>query len=313
LSIKKKILVAPLNWGLGHATRCMPIIQAQLNAGSEVVIAADGAPLALLKSRFPQCQFIEWKGVSIHYSGNMILSMLIQVPKILWSIYKEHQQLKKVIEEYKIDMVISDNRFGLWNKNIHSVFITHQVNIISPFAEKLLFKINKWFIEKYDECWVPDYEGGDNLSGILSHPKNDYYRKNFPKNLKYIGPQSRFTKGSSVVEKKYEVVGIVSGPEPQRTLFFEQLKNDFEKIKGKTLIIAGTPNNSKFKIQNSELAIVPHLEDDDFTAALYSAKRIICRSGYSTIMDLHALGLNAEFIATKGQTEQEYLEGLNRN
>ncbi len=312
MSIKKKILVAPLNWGLGHATRCMPMIQAQLNAGAEVVIAADGAPLALLKSRFPQCQFIEWKGVSIHYSGNMIFSMLIQVPKILWSIFKEHQQLNKIIEEHQIDMVISDNRFGLWNNKIHSVFITHQVNIISPFAEKLLFKINKWFIEKYDECWVPDYEGVDNLSGILSHPKNEYYKKNFPKNLKYIGPQSRFTKGKSSVERKYEVVGIVSGPEPQRTLFFEQLKNDFEKVDGKTLLIGGKPDE-KFSSSNTEHEIVNHLNDEEFISALYSAKKVICRSGYSTIMDLHVLGLKAEYVATKGQTEQEYLANYKKS
>ena len=308
---KKKILVAPLNWGLGHATRCMPIIDRLLNEGNEVIIAAAGAPLVLLKARFPQCAFIEWKGVSIHYSGNMIFSMLFQVPKILWSIYKEHQQLKKIIEEYQIDMVISDNRFGLWNKKIHSVFITHQVNIISPFAEKLLFKINKWFIEKYDECWVPDYEGENNLSGILSHPKYEYYKKNFPKNLKYIGPQSRFVKGNFDVEKKYEVVGIVSGPEPQRTLFFEQLKNDFEKINGKTLLIGGKPNE-KFSSSNSEHEIVNHLADEEFITALYSAKKIICHSGYSTIMDLHVLGLKAEYVATKGQTEQEYLEKLHR-
>jgi predicted glycosyltransferase len=320
LNIKKKILVAPLNWGLGHATRCMPIIERLLHEGNEVLIGADGAPLVLLKARFPQCTFIDWKGVSINYSGNMIFSMLIQVPKILWSIYKEHQHLEKVVEEYKIDMVISDNRFGLWNKKIHSVFITHQVNIISPFAEKLLFKINKWFIEKYDECWVPDYEGALNLSGDLSHPKNEYYKKNFPKNLKYIGPQSRFTKGNIDAEKKYEVVGIVSGPEPQRTLFFEKLKSDFEKINGETLIIAGTPNNSEFRIQkpvrqlaDSKLSIVPHLEDNDFVVALYSAKKIICRSGYSTIMDLHVLGLKAEFVATKGQTEQEYLENMHKD
>jgi len=311
LNKKKKILVAPLNWGLGHATRCMPIIQQQLNEGNEVLIASDGAPLVLLKARFPQCSFIEWKGVSIHYSGNMIFSMLFQVPNILWSIYKEHQQLKKIVAEHKIEMVISDNRFGLWNEKVHSVFITHQVNIISPVAEKILFKINKWFIEKYDECWVPDYEGENNLSGDLSHPKNDYYRKNFPKNLKYIGPQSRFAKGNSNFEKKYEAVGIVSGPEPQRTLFFEQLKNDFEKIEGKTLLIGGKPDE-KFSSSNTEHEIVNHLNDQEFISSLYSTKKIICRSGYSTIMDLHVLGLKAEFVATKGQTEQEYLEKLHR-
>ena len=311
LNIKKKILIAPLNWGLGHATRCIPIIEQLLAEGNELVIAADGGPLVLLKAKFPHCTFVEWKGVNVHYSANMIFSMMIQVPKILYSIFKEHQQLKKIIEEHDIKMVISDNRFGLWNKKVHSVFITHQVNIISPFAEKLLFKINKWFIEKYDECWVPDYEGANNLSGDLSHPKNEYYKKNFPKNLKYIGPQSRFKKGNSNVEQKYEIVGIVSGPEPQRTLFFEKLKSDFDKIDGKTLLISGKPDQH-FSSSDKNHAIVNHLDDEEFVNALYSAKKIICRSGYSTIMDLHVLGLKAEMIATKGQTEQEYLEELHK-
>ncbi len=314
MSKKNKILFAPLNWGLGHATRCIPLIEEEITKGNEVIIAADGSPLTILQQRFPQCEFITFKGINIHYSRWMILSMLFQIPKILWGIYREHKELKKIIHSHKIDVVISDNRYGLWNTNIHSVFITHQINIISPFAEKTLFKINKWFIEKYDECWVPDYEGENNLSGDLSHPKNEYYQKNFPKNIKYIGPQSRFSKGNSNVEKKYEIVGIVSGPEPQRTLFFEQVKNEFQKIEGKTLLISGKPS---FNIQSvsgrtsystfNNLEIVPHLHDNEFITALYSAKKIICRSGYSSIMDLHALGLKAEYIATPGQTEQEYL------
>ena len=232
--------------------------------------------------------------------------MIFQIPKILFSIFKEHQQLKKIIEEHKIEMVISDNRYGLWNKKIESVFITHQINIQAPFFEKLLFRINSWFISKYDECWVPDYAEENNLSGDLSHPKNEFYKKNFPGNIKYIGPKSRFTKGISKEEKNYECVGIVSGPEPQRTLFFEQLVDDFKKMKGKTLIISGRPEILK-QTQDGELTIVNHLEDEAFLSALYSAKKIICRSGYSTIMDLHVLGLNATYIPTPGQTEQEYL------
>ncbi len=296
-----------MNWGLGHATRCVPIIRKQLALGNEIIIAADGGPLALLQQKFPECKFIVFKGVQISYSRWMILSMLFQVPKILFSIYKEHQEVKKIIEEHKIDCVISDNRYGLWNKNISSIFITHQINIQAPFFEKLLFKINCWFISKYDECWVPDYEGASNLSGALSHPKNDYCKKNFPKNIQYIGPQSRFNgREKKSLEKIYKTVGVVSGPEPQRTLFFEQLKNDLKKINAKTFLISGQPATPK-KIQEGNLTIVNHLEDEEFISVLFSPEKIICRSGYSTIMDLHALGLNAVYIPTPGQTEQEYL------
>ncbi|MCX6182699.1 MAG: glycosyltransferase [Bacteroidetes bacterium] len=277
-----------------------------MDIGNEVIIAADGGPLALLQKKFPECKFIVLKGTQISYSKWMVLSMIFQIPKILFSIFKEHQTLKKIIEEEQIEMVISDNRYGLWNKKITSIFITHQINIQAPAFEKLLFKINCWFISNYDECWVPDYAEEKNLSGDLSHPKNIYYKKNFPKNIKYIGPKSRFSKGVSSTQKIYTCVGIVSGPEPQRTVFFEKLKSDFQKTKGKTLLISGKPETEK-KVQVGELTIVDHLPDDEFLSALYAAEKIICRSGYSSIMDLHVLGLSAEFIATPGQTEQEYL------
>jgi uncharacterized protein (TIGR00661 family) len=307
LDKKKKILIAPLNWGLGHATRCVPIIAAKLTAGHEVIIAADGGPLSLLQQKFPTCTFITLKGVKIQYSKWMIVSMTFQVPRFLFSIYREHQALKKIISEHKIDQVISDNRYGLWNKKIESIFITHQINIQSPIFEKFLFRINCHFISKYNECWVPDYEGSQNLSGDLSHPKNEYFKNNFPENLKYIGPLSRFSGLEKIPsENIYEAIGIVSGPEPQRSKFLEKLKHDFSKLKGKTLIIAGKPD-SENRQQIENVTIVNHLNDDEFVRALFAAQKIICRSGYSTIMDLHVLGLSAEFIATPGQTEQEYL------
>lgn len=292
---------------MGHATRCIPLIREQLAMGNEVLIAADGGALALLQQKFPECKCMVLKGAQISYSKWMVLSMIFQIPKILFSIFKEHQQLKKIIEEYKIEMVISDNRYGLWNKKIESIFITHQINIQTPFFEKLLFRINSWFISKYDECWVPDYAGENNLSGNLSHPKNGYYKKNFPENIKYIGPQSRFSKSEKIFsEKIYDYAGIVSGPEPQRTFFFEKLVREFKTEKGKTIIISGKPEILK-QVQDGNISIFSHLDDEAFTGILYSSKKIICRSGYSTIMDLHALGYNAIYVPTPGQTEQEYL------
>src|ERR1019366_5512486 len=167
----KRILICLLNWGLGHATRCIPIIRLLRKKNAEIIIAADGRSLELLKQEFPDLEFIRLQGYDINYptGDSMILKMFFSIPKIVNGIYKEHQILKKIIKEKKIDIVISDNRFGLWNKKIKSIFITHQLMIKTLFAEKLLHRINLYFIKKYDECWVPDVECASNLSGDLSH------------------------------------------------------------------------------------------------------------------------------------------------
>src|ERR1043166_5258587 len=167
----KRILVAPLDWGLGHATRCIPIIRYLLEKGQEVIVGADGRPLELLKREFPGQEFIVIPGYKVSYpkKGSMTLKMAASVPKILAGIKKEHEQLDKITTAEKIDAVISDNRFGLWTKKVPCIFITHQLMIKSPFGEKLLHRLNKNHIKKYTECWIPDAEGADNLSGDLAH------------------------------------------------------------------------------------------------------------------------------------------------
>ncbi|PID94916.1 MAG: hypothetical protein CSA89_00165 [Bacteroidales bacterium] len=188
-----RVLVAPLNWGIGHATRCVPMIKALLEADKDVIIAADGYPLQLLKRQFPQLLAIEFSWAKVHYSksSSQFMSMLYQTPKFIYSIIKEHFALKKIVEQYNIDVVISDNRFGLWCKKRLSIYITHQISVKTgtknTFLDKLLYRIHKVIIERYDECWIPDFEDdSDNLSGDLSH------KYPLPKNAKFIGILSRF-------------------------------------------------------------------------------------------------------------------------
>src|SRR5687767_12164171 len=190
---KKRILVAPLDWGLGHAARCIPIIRHLLEKGCEVVIGADGRPLELLEGEFPQLEVALMPGYRITYpkSGSMVLRIAAQVPKILHGIRREHLLLGKIIQEKKIDAVISDNRYGLWNKKIPCVFITHQLMIKSPFGEKLIHRLNKNYIRRFTECWVPDEEG--EWSGDLGS------KFALPPNGKYIGILSRF---AGLAEKK---------------------------------------------------------------------------------------------------------------
>lgn len=300
---QKRILVSPLDWGLGHATRCIPIIRLLLKNNAKVVIAGDGNALELLKIEFPQLQFIFLKGYNIFYSnkGNMIFKMLFSVPKILARIVIEHQTLKKIITENNIDIVISDNRYGLWNRQIKCVFITHQLMIKTPFAEKLLHRIVLFFVNKFDECWIPDVEGENNLSGDLAH------KYPLPKNTFFIGTLSRFNVDEKIYPAEYDVMVIVSGVEPQRSVFEKLVIEELQQTSLKAIVVCGKPQLMREEKIINNVKIVSHLNTGEMRQVILQSKIIVARSGYSTIMDLAVLGKKAIFIATPGQTEQEYL------
>lgn len=301
---RKKILVAPLDWGLGHATRCIPIIRELLNQGAEVLIAADKAPLAILEEEFPQLSFLPLKGYEIVYGRKgTVGNILWQVPKILKAIYTEHLWLKQVISEHQIDIVISDNRYGLFSDQAFCVFIGHQINIQCPdylkWMEPLLFLLQKRFINRFNTCWVPDFEGEPNLSGSLSHGRKAHTETVF------IGPLSRFSLNEEV--KRHDVLFLISGPEPQRSIFETiLLKEAFNFPQLKITLVRGLPGAS-FDLQQEGIEIYNHLNSRELERLILSSDLIICRSGYSTVMDLVSLKKNAVFVPTPGQTEQEYL------
>jgi len=296
---KKRILVAPLDWGIGHATRCIPIINALISQNFEVVLAADGRPLHLLSTEFPNLEMVRFSGYNIKYHTYlpMSVSMLLQIPKLLWSINKENQTIKQIVKEYEIDGVISDNRFGLFCNDVPTVFITHQLEIQSPYFTSAIRDLNYKYINKFDICWVMD-DKKSNLAGALSKPKV------LPKNTIYIGTQSRFEK--SDIEREYDFLAIVSGPEPQRTILEKGLIKALKEREEKSLIVLGKPEVNISK-RTGNLTIKAHLNAKDLNEAILKSDLIICRPGYSTIMDLTKLEKKAFFIPTPGQTEQEYL------
>ena len=315
---QKRILICPLDWGLGHATRCIPIIRLLLKKNAEVLIAADTGPLALLKQEFPQLTFIQLKGYNIQYpkSGSMKMKMLLSIPKIVNGIKEEHAQLDKIIDEYKIDIVISDNRYGCWNKKVKSIFITHQLMIKAPIGESLLHKRVLKYVDNYDECWVPDVAESNNLSGDLAH------KYPLPKNTFFVGVLSRLDSSASVgmtnkVGKTNKqdfsaslemtnVMAIISGPEPQRSIFEELVIEQLKQTDLKALVVCGKASEEKTEtIKN--IKIVSHLKSNEMLTAIQNTDIILSRSGYSTVMDLASLGKKAIFIPTPGQTEQEYL------
>lgn len=304
---KPRILVAPLDWGLGHATRCIPIIRELLSQGAEVVLAGEGAQEQLLKAEFPGLLFLSLPGYRVSYArtaSGLAWKMIRQGWKMKRAIRNEQQWLQWAVEEYSLDGVISDNRYGLYHKNIPAVFITHQLTIRSPWGrwtETILQKRNYNYINRFSECWVPDLEGTGNLAGELSHPQ----RK--PKTqLKYIGWLSRCKK-TGVEKKANHLLCILSGPEPQRSILENKLIEEISRYNGTATVVRGLPGNSSVIPSTNMIRFHNHLTAEELNTEMEAAVFIISRSGYSTVMDAAALGKKCIFIPTPGQTEQEYL------
>lgn len=300
-----KILVAPLDWGLGHATRCIPIVNELVSNGCAVTIAAEGKVLQVLREEFPRLSFLPLKGYRIFYHkgrNGFAFKMARQIPRIIAVISYEQAWLREVMEEHQFDMVISDNRYGLYTKRAYSVFITHQLNIktgIGTWADRWLRRINYWYIKRFDECWVPDFEEVPNLAGVLSHPLVA------PPNVRYLGPLSRLVKINT--EKKYDLVFILSGPEPRRSLWERALLKELHRYRGRVLLIRGLPEDAPPVAVAAPVEVINFAASEALNAVIQQAEWVICRSGYTSIMDLVQLRQKAILVPTPGQAEQEYL------
>ena len=298
----KRILVATLNWGLGHATRCIPIIKALLKNNYEPILASDGDALLLLQKEFPHIICLELPSYNIRYTKaprNLKWKLLFDSPRILKVIKAEKKRTEKIIQDYQISGIISDNRWGVRSKEVRSVFITHQLNVLSGNTTYFSSKIQQKYIKKFDECWVPDLPGSKNFSGKLGHLKSE------KSTIKYIGPLSRIEKRS--LPKIYDYLIILSGPEPQRSFLEKHLLDIFKDTQNKILFVRGVFSSEEIIFNNSNIDIRNHLYGSVLDHAMNSSKCIIARSGYTTIMDLYKIEAKAFFIPTPGQFEQEYL------
>lgn len=305
---KKRVLVCPLGWGLGHASRLIPIINQLKKKGFEVITAGDKLQMQYLLSYFPDIQAIYFPSFNVRFSkgSNQLFPILGIALRLPYHIAREHYAIKKIVKDYNIKLIISDNRYGLWHKGIKSVFITHQLRVMFPkpfrFFESLGEAIIRFFIKKYDYCWIPDYTDENNLSGKLSHSVKQ------TQNSKFIGLLSRFQGVKiNIDENIWDLVGISSGPSPQRKIFIDLIQRFGRRNNLKTLIIKGNPDEGSNIFEEEGVHYAGHLDDNEFVKAIVSAKHLIARSGYSTIMDLEALGVSGLVVPTPGQTEQEYL------
>jgi hypothetical protein len=298
---KKNILVAPLNMGLGHATRCIPIIEALLDHDFEPLIASDGAALTLLKKEFPQLTALELPPCRIEYPNKgyfFRVKQLLGMPRIMRAVTRERKHVALLVDRYNIHGIISDNRPGVRHSNLPSVYITHLLNVPGD-TTLITAELHKQFIRQYTECWVPDVQGMPNLSGRLGHTDDESLT------LKYIGPMSRLHKKPAV--KKYDLMVLLSGPEPQRGLLEEKLRKELMGYKGSIIFIRGVVEDDEKTERMGNMLFYNFMNTAGLEQAFNQSDMVLCRSGYTTIMDLAKLSKKAFFIPTPGQYEQEYL------
>ena len=374
----RRILISPLDWGLGHASRIIPLIDKHLELGDNVIIAGSGMSLNLLKKHFPHLHSIEIPSFTMKYSAgkSQVWAVAKAFPRLIYYSIREHKALKRIVNEENIDFIISDNRFGLFHKTVPSAYITHQILIKLPkgwaWLEPFVAFVHRCIINRFTECWVPDFENmSESLAGELSHPAI------MPENVKYIGILSRFSKrctpyggatdGITITQaspvlrtsdtclqnritpygreniitdcardfipfghqyvsparlclsklnialaysQNSSLLTILSGAEPQRTMLEKELLMSLQEDQHENIILVQGKVEAEQKVSKvGKVTVYNYMNTEELQEYILKADKIICRSGYSSIMDIHALGKlqNATLIPTPGQTEQEYL------
>lgn len=298
---QKTILVAPLNWGLGHATRCVPIIHELLVTGFEVVLASDGLAFQFLKNEFPHLSIYRLAPLKVLYAEKkkwQSVNMLKQIPKLYRFITEDKIAIEKLAREINIDGIISDNRPGVFLEEIPCVYVNHQLNVKSGWFTKLSSKLHHVQMKNFDEIWIPDVEGEPSLSGELGHLST--FKKLPP--IKYLGWLSRLEPEDAFIQ--YDYCAVISGPEPQRSLFENAVEELFQNLNGKKIMVTGKLKSDEQAFPFAKKAM---LNSTELNQLISQSRMVICRSGYTSLMDLLKMQKPALLVPTPGQFEQEYL------
>ena len=357
-----KVLVAPLDWGLGHATRCVPVVREFLRAGAEVELAVVKANANFFREVFPDLRQRLAPSYNIVYPKhgyNMALWLLKNSVHLNAVMRYEHHFAEEMVERHGYDVLFSDNRFAFYSKNALSIYMTHQRRIAFPRAFAAFERIGvMWhanIMRKFDEVWVPDLEIYPGYAGSLSHSG----ATPGDKPMRYVGTLSRFSEmdaagaGKNAVKAggnapapvdlerdvdlmsvsefmahstnvewnaapevhvagmdgtemraAYKVVAVVSGVEPARTQFEQQLREALQQIPGQHMMILGKPSAEQKTWIEGNIEFHTHLATNDFAEAVKRADFVVSRGGYSTVMDMAELGAKCIFVPTPGQFEQ---------
>lgn len=296
--VKKRVLYAGLNWGLGHATRSVPIIESLLSFGAEVEITSSGLALSYLKKRFPTLVSHNLPDTEVRYSKKGAKSGLIKRAFAQSSINSlQHRFVSKLVDHREITLIVSDNVYGAFSSRIPSALVSHQLSLKAPFAEKVInAKLATW-INRFSEVWIPDV-----ASHLLSGHLATNNKVTIPK--KYLGIPSRFVLDHTA-QKKYRIGVLLGGPEPQRSILEKELLKILESIDGKKILFRGCETADEILDETIEVTLLG--DGKEMGSKLAACDLVIGRSGYSTICDLMAVGTKALLIPTPGQSEQEYL------
>ena len=351
-----KVLVAPLDWGLGHATRCVPVVREFLRAGAEVELAVVKANANFFREVFPELRQRLAPSYNIVYPKhgyNMALWLLKNSVHLNAVMRYEHHFAEEMVKRHGYDVLFSDNRFAFYSKNALSIYMTHQRRIAFPRAFAAFERIGvMWhanIMRKFDEVWVPDLEIYPGYAGSLSHSGATPGEKP----MRYVGTLSRFsemgndgnalgnapapvdlerevdlmsvsefmahsanvewdaapekrTSGNHSFEMRanYKVVAVVSGVEPARTQFEQQLREALQQIPGQHMMILGKPSAEQKTWTEGNIEFHTHLATNNFAEAVKRADFVVSRGGYSTVMDMAELGAKCIFVPTPGQFEQ---------
>lgn len=300
-----------MNWGIGHASRCIAVIKKLEGQGFQVVIAATGKSNEFLERELPGRQILDFPVSKIPYSETLRFApkMFRLNPVLFQTIISEHRMLKKITDEIKPDLIISDNRMGCWHPKIPSVLMTHQLDLRLPGYSKitgsLVNVMNRFFIRRFQECWIPDFEAHRGLAGDLSHPSI------LPPNIHYIGILSRFSDlispQTDLQPCRFDILVMLSGPDPQRSELEQKILRQLVNIRMQVAIVRGIPGSDEAYVLDNRIHVFSHLETEEMFQLIAQSSLVICRSGYSSIMDIVTIGKQTIFIPTPEQIEQEYL------
>ena len=368
------VLIAPLDWGLGHATRCIPLIRALERAGHTVVACASGAGARLLRAEFPHLTVEDVPGHAMTYTKNRALLplwLLAQLPLFLLGAWREGRAARRLCRRHGAGLIIADGRYGFRAPEVPAVFVTHQLGIVPPgpvwvraALAPLLRRLNARALTRFAEVWVPDFDGSPNLSGALGHPAPRTHTGPGTSRgsgrpgasglrVSYIRPLCRFRPveapwGSAPVPRPLapraeadlpvppragppapgavpaaptiDILALVSGPEPQRSLFEKALRSALAALPGTHVLVRGVPGPAGGAGQDSgtgagscvvrqgTLTVFDHVSGAQLAVWLEAAGHVVCRSGYTTMMELAGVAkANVLLVPTPGQPEQEVL------
>lgn len=303
------VFVSPLNWGLGHASRDVPIIRELLRHGHEVTVGASGNALVFLKKEFPECRFIQFEDYPIpHNNGRIFLpTYTAYIPTLIDAYLSERKKAERIFSQNTFDLIISDSRSGVFSGQVPSIQITHQLQQSLPLIawplELLGVYIQADAFSKFARIVVPDNSPGRGaLAGKLSRTLIPALRDR----IYYSGIMASVRK--EPVKKDIDYLIVISGMEPQRTALEKILMRQIPLLPGRKVILLGKPAADKIRTLEDGTVIYSFISSEEKSRLMSRACFIICRSGYTTMMDIAEAGLKSGlFIPTPGQWEQEYL------